>query len=275
MCISFLLRLDPGLPIIGLRLAIIDNMVAVSKGEAPQTSANGVETLTLRVGEDNVFLRKAGKGPPVLLLHGGACDSTDWVETMVALSGSYTLYAPDLVGFGLSDRNRDGYHLAHFTDSTSGLIDALGLAPPLVIVGHSLGGRIALDLALKQPGKVRKLALVDTAGFTRLARWGSFLGAIAYHARRVLGRRQPYPRFITENGSMPHWLCLDQLPEIDIPTLIVWSSRDPYYAVKGALKAKTLMPQAQLEILPGFGHAPHRTERASFNRLLAAFLAKP
>jgi pimeloyl-ACP methyl ester carboxylesterase len=44
--------------------------------------------------------------------------------------------------------------------------------------------------------------------------------------------------------------------------------------VKGALKAKELMPQAQLEILPGYGHAPHRTERVSFNKLLAAFLAE-
>jgi pimeloyl-ACP methyl ester carboxylesterase len=60
-----------------------------------------------------------------------------------------------------------------------------------------------------------------------------------------------------------------------MPSLIVWNRRDPYYTVKGALKAKELMPQAQLEILPGYGHAPHRTERDSFNKLLAAFLAQP
>ena len=250
-------------------------MSVVSEKSLPRSSSNGIETLTLKVGDDKIFLRKAGKGPPVLLLHGGACDSSDWVETMVSLSDSYTFYAPDLVGYGLSDRNRDGYYLSDFTDSTVGIIRALSLDSPLVIVGHSLGGRVALDIALNHPEGVRKLALIDTTGFSRLARWGSFLGTMAYWIRRVLRRPQPYPTFMMENGAVPDWLCLDRLPELKMPSLIVWNRRDPYYTVKGALKAKELMPQAQLEILPGYGHAPHRTERDSFNKLLAAFLAQP
>ena len=250
-------------------------MSVVSEKSLPRSSSNGIETLTLKVGDDKIFLRKAGKGPPVLLLHGGACDSSDWVETMVPLSDSYTFYAPDLVGYGQSDRNRDGYYLSDFTDSTKGLIEALGLDLPLVIVGHSLGGRVALDIALNHPDKVRKLALIDTTGFSRLARWGSFLGTMAYLIRRLLGRPQPYPRFMMENGAVPDWVCLDRLPELKMPTLILWNRRDPYYTVKGALRAKELMPQAQLEIMPRYGHAPHRTERDSFNKLLAAFLAKP
>jgi pimeloyl-ACP methyl ester carboxylesterase len=250
-------------------------MAVVTEKTTPLSSANGVETLTVKVGDDNIFLRKAGKGPPVLLLHGGAGDSNDWVETMLPLSDSYTFYAPDLVGYGQSDRNRDAYHLSDFMDSTLGLMEALNLDGPLPIVGHSLGGRVALEIALNHPEKVRKLALIDTTGFSRLARWGSFLGTMAYLIRRVLRRPQPYPRFMMENGSMPHWLCLDRLPEIKIPSLIIWNRRDPYYTVKGALQAKDLMPQAQLEILPGYGHAPHRRDRDGFNRLLAAFLAKP
>ena len=250
-------------------------MAVVTEKSLPPSSTNGVETLTLKVGDDNIFLRKAGKGPPVLLLHGGACDSCDWVETMVPLSGSYTFYAPDLVGYGQSDRNRDGYYLSDFTDSTVGTIEALDLDSPLVIVGHSLGGRVALDIALEHPDRVRKLVLIDTTGFSRLARWGSFLGTMAYFVRKVLGRPQPYPRFMMENEAVPDWVCLDRLPELKIPTLIIWNSRDPYYTVKGALKAKELMPQAQLEIMAGYGHAPHRRDRDYFNKVLAAFLAKP
>jgi pimeloyl-ACP methyl ester carboxylesterase len=250
-------------------------MAVVSEKATPQSSTNGVETLTLKVGDDNIFLRKAGKGPPVLLLHGGACESSDWVETMVPLSDSYTFYAPDLVGYGQSERNRDGYHLSDFTDSTNGLIEALKLDTPLVIVGHSLGGRVALDIALMYPGRVRKLALIDTTGFSRLARWGSFLGAMFYTVRKVLHRPQPFPRFLMDGEADADWVCLHRLPEIKMPSLIIWNRHDPYYTVKGALKAKELMPQAQLEILPGYGHAPHRTERDSFNKLLAAFLAKP
>ena len=250
-------------------------MAVVTEKAIPPSSPNGVETLTLKVGDDNIFLRKAGKGPPVLLLHGGACDSSDWMETMVPLSDSYTFHAPDLVGYGQSDRNRDGYYLSDFTNSTKGLMEALNLDFPVVLVGHSLGGRVALEIALSQPDKVRKLVLIDTTGFSRLARWGTFLGTMAYWIRRLLGRPQPYPRFMMENGAMPDWICLDRLPELKMPTLIVWNSRDPYYTVKGALRAKEIMPQAQLEIMPGYGHAPHRTDRVSFNRILAAFLAKP
>jgi len=250
-------------------------MVVVSDKAIPGSSTNSVETLTVKVGEDNIFLRKAGKGPPVLLLHGGACDSSDWIETMVALSGSYTFYAPDLVGYGRSDRNRDGYHLSDFTDSTKGLIEALRLDSPLAIVGHSLGGRVALDIALKHPDRVRKLALIDTTGFNRLARWGSFLGAVFFYVRRTLHRPQPFPRFLTDGEPDAHWVCLNRLPELKIPSLIIWNRHDPYYTVKGAVKAKKLMPQAQLEIMPGYGHAPHRTERETFNRLLLAFLGKP
>jgi pimeloyl-ACP methyl ester carboxylesterase len=197
------------------------------------------------------------------------------METMVPLSDSYTFHAPDLVGYGQSDRNRDGYYLSDFTNSTEGLMEALHLDFPVVLVGHSLGGRVALEMALSQPDKVRKLVLIDTTGFSRLARWGTFLGTMAYWIRRLLGRPQPYPRFMMENGAMPDWICLDRLPELKMPTLIVWNSRDPYYTVKGALRAKEIMPQAQLEIMPGYGHAPHRTDRVSFNRILAAFLAKP
>ncbi|MDM8000279.1 MAG: alpha/beta hydrolase [Dehalococcoidia bacterium] len=250
-------------------------MTVVSEQKTPGSSPNAVETLTVKVGDDNIFVRKAGTGPPVLLLHGGACDSSDWVDTMVPLSGSYTFYAPDLLGYGLSDRNREGYYLSDFADSTRSLVHMLGLKSPLTIVGHSLGGRVALELAFGQPDSVRKLVLIDTTGFSRLARWGAFLGTMAYWVRKVMGRPQPYPRFMMENGAMPDWICLDRLPELKMPTLIVWNQRDPYYTVKGAIRAQRILPQARLEIMPGYGHAPHRTARDRFNNLLAAFLAEP
>lgn len=233
-----------------------------------------VESLSTKVGEESIFFRKAGKGPPVLLLHGGACDSTDWMETMVALRDQYTFYAPDLPGYGRSDRNRDGYYLSDLVNTTIGLIQALELES-LAVVGHSLGGRVSLEIAFRRPELVRKLVLIDTAGFSRLAHWGSFLGTMAFLVRKALGRPQPYPRFLMEDDAKPHWLCLDRLPELKMPSLIIWNRRDPYYTVRGALKAKDLIPRVRLEIFPGYGHAPHRTNRESFHRILTGFLAEP
>jgi pimeloyl-ACP methyl ester carboxylesterase len=57
-----------------------------------------------------------------------------------------------------------------------------------------------------------------------------------------------------------------------MPTLLVWNRLDPYFSVRQAIKAKSLMPEAQLAIFPGYGHAPHVQNRDNFNNLLLDFL---
>jgi pimeloyl-ACP methyl ester carboxylesterase len=230
-----------------------------------------VESLTLKVDGKQVHCLKAGSGPPVVLLHGGASDSRDWLGTMDVLSGDHTFYAPDLIGYGMTDNTKDGYLLSDFVDFTLGFSEALRLDRP-VMVGHSLGGRICLEIALRRPEGVGKLVLVDSAGFSKLARWGAFLGSMAYAVRKVLKRPQPFPRFLKENGAYADWLCLDKLPHLKVPTLIVWSRLDPYYSLAGALKAWSIIPEAQLEVVPCYGHAPHMRRRDCFNDLLLGFL---
>jgi pimeloyl-ACP methyl ester carboxylesterase len=88
----------------------------------------------------------------------------------------------------------------------------------------------------------------------------------------MLGRPQPYPRFRTEAGEDRNWRCLDRLPALNVPTLLVWNRRDPYYSMSGALKAAELIPNVQLEIFPRYGHAPHKQDREGFNRTLLRFL---
>jgi pimeloyl-ACP methyl ester carboxylesterase len=228
---------------------------------------SGIESLELKIGKRQAHYLKAGSGPPVVLLHGGASDSNDWRETMTALSQSYSL------GYGLTDRDKSSYYLSEFVDFTLDFIQAVGLdSSVLALVGHSLGGRICLDIALQHPEKVRKLVLIDSAGLARLARWGRFLGAAAFFIRRALGRPQPYPMFLNKDGEDKDWRCLDKLNRLKVPTLVIWSSRDPYYPLKGALQAKKLMPEARFEIFPGYGHAPHAKNREYFNNLLLSYL---
>jgi len=248
-------------------------MADTSLQQTELSSPVTVESLNLKLGDDVIHYLKAGGGPPVLLLHGGACESSDWIETMVALSDRFTFYAPDLVGYGLSDRNKNGYVLADFVNSVVALTEALDISTA-DIVGHSLGGRIGVEIALHNPGKVRKLVLIDAAGFSRLALWGSFLATLAWAVRSVLRRPQPYPRFLREDGADPHWLCLGRISALDKDTLIIWNRHDPYYSVKGAYKAEKLMPNAELKVFPGYGHAPHRTQRELFNTLLLEFLSR-
>ena len=107
----------------------------------------GIENLQTNVNGYRAHYLLAGKGPPVVLLHGGASDSRDWLRTMTALSLRYTLYAPDLLGFGQNERNSEGYYLSEFCTFVLGFMDSLGLERP-TLVGHSFGGRVCLDIAL-------------------------------------------------------------------------------------------------------------------------------
>ena len=234
---------------------------------------SSIESLNVKIGKRQAHYLKAGSGPPVVLIHGGASDSNDWAETMTALSQSYTLYAPDMLGYGLSDRDKTSYYLSEFVDFTLGFIQALGLdSAALALVGHSIGGRVCLEIALQHPEKVRRLVLIDTVGFARLARWGTFLGAAAWAIREALGRQQPYPRFLKKDGEDKDWRCLDRLTTLKVPTLVIWNSRDPYYPLREAIQAKQLIPEVRFEIFPGYGHAPHVKNRDYFNNLLLSYL---
>jgi len=234
---------------------------------------SSIESLELKIGKRQAHYLKAGSGPPVVLIHGGASDSNDWAETMTALSQYYSLYALDMLGYGLSDRDKTSYYLSEFVDFALGFIQTLGLdSAALALVGHSLGGRICLEIALQHPEKVRRLVLIDTVGFARLARWGTFLGATAWAIREALGRRQPYPRFLKKDGEDKDWRCLDKLTTLKVPTLVIWNSRDPYYPLREAIQAKQLIPEVRFEIFPGYGHAPHVKNRDYFNNLLLSYL---
>ena len=232
-----------------------------------------IQSRELKIGEQEIHYLQAGNGKPVILLHGAASDCWDWVETMATLLPSYSLYAPDMIGFGASSRDDSGYYLSDFAEFTRQFIQTLSLNS-CVLVGHSLGGRVCLEIAVRHPEVVRRLVLVDTAGFGKLARWGKFLGTTMWAVRNILKRPQPYPRFLWQDGEDRDWMCLEKLPDLKIPTLIVWNRHDPYYSLDEALLAGELIPESHLEVFPGYGHAPHMKENSHFNSLLLSFMGQ-
>jgi pimeloyl-ACP methyl ester carboxylesterase len=214
---------------------------------------------------------KAGTGAPVVLIHGGASDSRDWLETINALSHRYTLYAPDLVGFGRNQRHDEGYYLSEFGDYVLNFMDALRLENP-VLVGHSFGGRICLDIALEHPERVRRLVLIDSSGLGKVSRFGTVLLSAFWVVRNVFRIPQPYPRFLAREDDDPDWACTDRLPELKVPTLIVWKRLDPYLPVATARRAAEAIPEARLLIIPGYGHAPHKKDGDAFRKHLLDYL---
>jgi len=230
-----------------------------------------IQSLGMAVNGHRLHYLTAGSGPSVVLLHGGASDSRDWIDTMTTLSDSYTIHAPDMLGYGRSERLKPAYCLREFVESTLDFMGELN-SDTHDLVGHSIGGRICLEIALRRPEMVRSLVLIDTVGFGKLARWGLYMGAVMYWLRKTLGKHQPYPMFVKEDGEDRDWRCLERLPELRAPTLVIWNKRDPYYPVSQALAARELMPTARLEVFPGYGHAPHIQRRDYFNGLLRDFI---
>jgi pimeloyl-ACP methyl ester carboxylesterase len=105
----------------------------------------------------------AGEGPPLVLLHGAGDNALDWRWVIPDLAATHRVYAPDLPGSSDSARPAAAYSPAFFERFAAGFLEALGIGRA-TFVGNSLGGLIALRLALSEPARVTALVLVDSAG---------------------------------------------------------------------------------------------------------------
>ncbi len=108
----------------------------------------------------------AGTGPPLVLLHGAGDNALDWRWVMPHLSATHRVYAPDLPGSPDSARPAADYSPGFFERFVAGFLDALDIERA-AMVGNSLGGLVALRLALSAPARVTALVLVDSAGLGR------------------------------------------------------------------------------------------------------------
>ncbi|MCX8126341.1 MAG: alpha/beta hydrolase [Dehalococcoidia bacterium] len=221
-------------------------------------------------GHNRICYLEGGVGWPVVFLHGGASDSRDWVPVMAQLSADYHVLAPDLPGFGKSSNSREQYRVVDFTTSVADFIEKT-CDRPVALLGHSLGGRVAIELAWRRPALVERMVLVDSAGFGEVTRLGSFIIKASDFLRRCCRRPKPYPDFDPDDLRRPK-LCLEKLPSVAQPTMLIWGLFDPYYPVGYARKAVTLLPDARLEVLVGCRHAPHKERPGVVAGLLAEFL---
>lgn len=105
----------------------------------------------------------AGSGPPLLLVHGLGDSSRTWQEAVPLLARSHTVIAPDLLGHGDSDKPRADYSLGGFANGLRDLLVLLDV-PAATVVGHSLGGGVALQFAYQYPERTSRLVLVASGG---------------------------------------------------------------------------------------------------------------
>jgi pimeloyl-ACP methyl ester carboxylesterase len=116
-------------------------------------------------GYKRVF-RIAGEGPPLLLIHGIGDSSSTWLSVMPALARSHLVIAPDLLGHGESDKPRADYSVAAYANGMRDLLGVLGV-DRVSLVGHSLGGGVAMQFAYQFPEHTERLVLVGSGGVGR------------------------------------------------------------------------------------------------------------
>jgi pimeloyl-ACP methyl ester carboxylesterase len=125
-----------------------------------------VEEQNVEVGGLPIRYLSAGEGPPLVLLHGAGDNALDWRWVLPALARTHHVYAPDLPGSDDSAKPAADYSPTFFERFVSGFVEALGIGRA-TFVGSSLGGLIALRLALSDPARIDALVLADSAGLGR------------------------------------------------------------------------------------------------------------
>lgn len=126
-------------------------------------------------GKRRAFV-KVGQGPALLLIHGIGDSSDTWRDVIPSLARDHTVIAPDLLGHGRSDKPRADYTVAGYANAMRDLLSVLDIESATV-VGHSLGGGVAMQFAYQYPERCQRLVLVATGGISRqvtpILRWAS------------------------------------------------------------------------------------------------------
>ncbi|ABB13067.1 alpha/beta fold hydrolase [Burkholderia lata] len=253
----------------------------------------------------------AGDGPPVLLIHGsgpGVTAYANWRLTMPALARQFRVIAPDMAGFGETERPaRYRYSMDHWVDHALGLLDALDIERAHV-VGNSFGGALALALAIRAPERVGRLVLMGAAGtrFTLTegldAVWGytpsianmrALLDIFAFDRALVNDElaklrydasvRPGYQEAFANMFPAPRQRWVDALASDEAKlralthdTLIVHGREDRVIPLDSSLKLLELLPNAQLHVFGRCGHWTQIEHAARFNQLVIEhFSAKP
>jgi len=247
-----------------------------------------------------MYYRQDGAGPPVLLLHGLGSSSEDWELQIPALAERYKVFRPDLRGHGASSKPSGRSSVELLARDVIALARRLGTGP-LHVIGVSLGGMVAFQIALDAPELVRSLTILNSGPEMKLmtvrqhvAIVGRFLTLRLFGLRRMadeLAKRLfPKPeqgdlretfvaRWSTNDAGayertlrgMIGWSVKARLCAIDCPVLVVSGDRD-YTPVEAKARYVAELPNARLEVIEDSGHFTPFDQPARLNAILVAFL---
>lgn len=261
-------------------------------------------------GERLHFITAGVAGDPLILIHGLMDSTYSWTKNIDVLAQTHRVWAIDLIGFGFSSRmTARRYSLKYSARTVREFMDAQGIERA-TLIGHSLGGAVALQTAHDFPERVARLVLIAPGTFwvgqiPTVANWAARVPAVPRALasisttsprirlasfRHALGN----PAFMDEvqtsalvqttqvKGSTDALVAMAASPRdsdlpaglaaIDQPTLILHGDKDGTVPVRHAERHARAMPNARTIILEGAGHIPHIEQPARVNHLILDFL---
>lgn len=263
-------------------------------------------------GDAQVYTAGSPEATAVVLIHGiGTRAAADWSGLIPELATDYRVLAFDLPGFGRSSQRNEPYTPGNYAAFVRHVIEREFGTRPVRLVGHSLGGAIALRYAALYPDQVTALVLVDVPGLLHRMAYSKHLTHLGINflpslyptqndhlrnlATSALGlveRLQPTPEaivvnpkyrksFLNEDPARIAGLALAledfsaDLPRLTMPTLLLWGGRDEIAPLRNGQTLAAMLPNARLEVLPASGHTPMDDVPVEFNARVVEFLRAP
>ena len=281
---------------------------AASKREDIDLGTAGVPGSCIDVDGQRLHYVEAGQGEPILLLHGWSGSTFSMRRTIPELANHYRVIALDLLGYGYSGRPADADYstdrqaelLIHFMDRLQ--VDRT------TVLGHSMGGGVAMLLALRHPERVERLVLVSSVT-ARETRWGRRFASLARPllplvgltlvcesiVSRALRSVVSDPAFVTPEIVEGYWgplrvkghlrAQMKQMSDrhrdatydphqVRQPVLILWGEHDRVIPLSTGLELADQIPNAQLAVIQNAGHLALEEQPEECNRILLDFLAR-
>jgi pimeloyl-ACP methyl ester carboxylesterase len=267
----------------------------------PRAAAAGKDVTVLGF---KLHYLEAGRGAPVVLLHGLGGDGSRWGPNIEPLAKDFHVFALDQIGFGESDKPLANYHTGMLAEFLVGFLKAAAI-PKASLVGNSMGAGVALYMAVHYPEMVDRIVLADGGGYRSSA------GAALAPTPEALRRRQlqnsvtrdetrEFFRILFHDKSLVTEKMVDEqltlrlraaftitkmqeagergsLSEQEVrgvkaPTLVVWGKYDELANPAGAERLEKAIPGARKVIIDNCGHMPQLERADEFNRLVRNFL---
>jgi pimeloyl-ACP methyl ester carboxylesterase len=240
----------------------------------------------------------AGQGFPILILHGWGGSSDSWLKISEIFSQDFKIICPDLPGFGKSQKPPRIWGNEDYCDFVFKFANELKIEK-FYLIGHSFGGGLAAKFVVKYPEKVRALILCDAAIFRKKRRWSlrqliahflaklNFILGIPFFekyvypiARKIVYKiAGVYDYYVIKDGIMKKTFgkVVNEdlsylLPQIKLPTLIVWGEKDSKVLLEDAFLIQKSIPNSKLEIIKKIGHDPHLKKPFELSKIILDFL---